>query len=137
MSFPYPIPLSALLLHGLKDLIDDYDMMASGLSNNLIDFDMPVYVVKGFEGDNLDELQQNIKTKKIIGMEATDQGAGLEVHTIEIPHEARKEKLELDEKNIYRSLTVFRAETCFLLLSRRKKGIKPYSSKYMASSPSS
>ena len=89
-------------LKTVKDLIDDYDMMASGLSNNLIDFDMPVYVVKGFEGDNLDELQQNIKTKKIIGMEATDQGAGLEVRTIEIPHEARKEKLELDEKNIYR-----------------------------------
>lgn len=89
-------------LKTVKDLIDDYDMMASGLSNNLIDFDTPIHVVKGFEGDNLDELQQNIKTKKIIGMEATDQGAGLEVHTIEIPYEARKQKLELDERNIYR-----------------------------------
>ena len=27
---------------------------------------------------------------------------GIEVHTIDIPYQARKEKLELDEKNIYR-----------------------------------
>ena len=49
-------------LKAVKDLIDDYDLMASSLSNNLIDFDHPLYAVKGFEGDNLDELQQNLKT---------------------------------------------------------------------------
>ena len=72
------------------------------MSNNLVDFDTPIHVVKGFEGDNLDELQQNIKTKKIIGMESTDAGAGVDVKTVNIPYEARKIKLELDEKNIYR-----------------------------------
>lgn len=86
----------------VKDLIDDYDLMASSLSNNLIDFDTPIHVVKGFEGDNLDELQQNLKTKKIIGMESTDQGAGVEIKTVDVPYQARQVKLELDEKNIYR-----------------------------------
>lgn len=86
-------------LPAVKPLIDDYDMMASGLTNNLIDFDVPLYAVKGFEGDNLDQLQQNLKTKKIVGM---DEEGGIEVHTIDVPYEARVAKLELDEKNIYR-----------------------------------
>lgn len=89
-------------LKPVKDLIDDYDLMASSLSNNLIDFDRPIYVVKGFEGDNMDQLFQNLKTKKLIGMESTDTGAGIDVKTVDIPYEARKAKLELDEVNIYR-----------------------------------
>ena len=89
-------------LKTVKGLIDDYDLMASSLSNNLIDFDTPIHVVKGFEGDNLDELQTNLKTKKIIGMESTDSGAGVDIMTVDVPYEARKVKLELDEKNIYR-----------------------------------
>jgi len=86
-------------LKTVKPLIDDYDIHASSLSNNLVDFDTPIHVVKGFQGDNLDELQQNLKTKKLIGV---DDDGGVEVHTVDIPFEARKAKLELDEKNIYR-----------------------------------
>lgn len=89
-------------LKTVKDLIDDYDLMASSLSNNLIDFDTPIHVVKGFEGDSLDELQQNLKTKKIIGMESTDTGAGVDIKTVDVPFQARQAKLDLDEKNIYR-----------------------------------
>ncbi|MCC8150714.1 MAG: phage portal protein, partial [Lachnospiraceae bacterium] len=86
-------------LKPIKDLIDDYDIMASSLSNNLIDFDTPIHVVKGFDGDNLDELQQNLKTKKIVSV--SDNG-GLEVRTVDVPYQARQAKLDLDEKNIYR-----------------------------------
>lgn len=87
-------------LKPIKPIIDDYDMMNSSLTNNLIDFDIPLYAVKGFKGDNLDELQQNLKTKKMIGI--PEEGGGVEVHTIEVPYQARVAKLELDEKNIYR-----------------------------------
>lgn len=86
-------------LKTVKDLIDDYDLMASSLSNNLIDFDTPIHVVKGFQGDDLGELQQNLKTKKIIGV---DEDGGVEVHTVDVPYQAREAKLNLDEKNIYR-----------------------------------
>lgn len=88
-------------LKPIKPLIDDYDIMASALSNNLVDFDKPIYAVKGFDGDNLDELQQNLKTKKIMGL-PDGESAGIDVVTVDIPYEARKVKLELDEKNIYR-----------------------------------
>jgi len=86
-------------LKAVKPLIDDYDIHASSLTNNLIDFDTPLYAVKGFQGDDLSELQQNLKTKKMIGV---DDDGGIEVHTVEIPYQARETKLNLDEKNIYR-----------------------------------
>lgn len=86
-------------LKTIKPLIDDYDMMASSLSNNLADFDSPVLIVKGFEGDNLDQLQANVRSRKLMGVD--DEG-GMEVHTVNIPYEARQVKLDLDEKNIYR-----------------------------------
>ena len=86
-------------LKTVKDLIDDYDLMASSLSNNLVDFDTPIHVVKGFQGDNLDELQTNLKTKKIIGVA---EARVVEVKTVDVPYQAREAKLNLDEKNIYR-----------------------------------
>lgn len=87
------------LLKPVKPLIDDYDLHSSSLTNNLVDFDAPIYAVKGFEGDNLEELGINLKGRKMVGV--SEEG-GIEVHTVEIPYAARKEKLELDEKNIYR-----------------------------------
>ena len=86
-------------LKPIKHLIDDYDMMACGLSNNIQDTNESLYVVKGFQGDNLDELMMNIKAKKHIGV---DEDGGVEIHTVDIPYEARQTKLDLDEKNIYR-----------------------------------
>lgn len=86
-------------LKPIKDIIDDYDLMSCGLSNNLQDISEGIYVVSGFQGDNLDELIQNIKVKKHIGV---DSGGSVDIKTIDIPYEARKVKLEEDEKNIYR-----------------------------------
>lgn len=86
-------------LKSIKSLIDDYDLMSCGLSNNLQDASEYFVVVSGFQGDNIDELIQNVKTKKAIGV---DEGGALDIKTVDIPYEARKTKLELDEKNIYR-----------------------------------
>jgi SPP1 family phage portal protein len=86
-------------LKPIKGLIDDYDMMECGLSNNLQDFDTPIHLVKGFNGDDLSELQHNIKTKKVLGVDAD---GGLDVLTVDVPYQARKTKADEDEKNIYR-----------------------------------
>ena len=82
-----------------KGLIDDYDLMSCSLSNNLEDFTEGLWVVKGYDGDNLDELTHNLKVKKAVGV---DSDGDVEIKTINIPYEARKAKMELDEKNIYR-----------------------------------
>lgn len=83
----------------VKDLIDDYDLCNCGLSNNIQDTNEALYVVRGFQGDNLDELMTNIRAKKHIGV---DEDGGVDVMTVAIPVEARKTKMEIDEKNIYR-----------------------------------
>lgn len=86
-------------LRPIKPIIDDYDLMNAGLTNNIQDANEVLYVVKGFQGDNLDELMTNIKAKKHIGV---DESGGVDIQTIAIPTEARKIKMEIDEKNIFR-----------------------------------
>lgn len=86
-------------LKSVKELIDDYDLMSCGLSNNLQDASEYLVVVSGFQGDSMEELIQNSKTKKHIGV---DEGGGVDFKTVDVPYDARKTKLELDEKNIYR-----------------------------------
>lgn len=88
-------------LKPVKQLIDDYDLMACGLSNNLQDASEYLVVVKGFQGDNLEELIQNVKTKKHIGVNG-ENGGGVDFKTVDIPYEARKVKLELDKESIYK-----------------------------------
>ena len=85
-------------LKPIKNIIDDYDIHACSLSNNLKDFDTPLHVVKGFQGDDLDKLQTNLKTKKVVGVDAD---GGVETQTVSIPYDARKAKLELDKEGIF------------------------------------
>lgn len=86
-------------LNPVKAIIDDYDLMSCGLSNNLQDVSEAVYVVKGFQGDNMEELIQNIKTKKHIGV---SPDGDVDIKTVDLPFDARAKKLEIDEKNIYK-----------------------------------
>ena len=89
------------LLPRVKSLIDDYDLMACGLSNNLSDADFPLYVVKNPAGNKADreKLVNNIKQQRQVGVKGDGD---VQIKTVDIPYEARKTKLELDEKNIYR-----------------------------------
>ncbi len=83
----------------IKALIDDYDLMNAFMSNNLQDFTDAVYVVKGFKGDDLSTLRQNIKAKKTLALPVD---GSMEIQTVDIPVEARKVKLDLDKENIYK-----------------------------------
>lgn len=86
-------------LKPIKGLIDDYDLMACGLSNNIQDMGEAYIAVKGYDGENLDELAMNFRAKKHIGV---GDGGDIEIKTVDIPYQARQAKLDLDEKNIYR-----------------------------------
>ena len=86
-------------LKPIKALVDDYDLMACGLSNNITDSAEAYFVVSGFQGDSLDELITNLKNKKHIGV---DMGGSVDMKTVDIPYQARLTKLQLDEVNIYR-----------------------------------
>ena len=86
-------------LKTIKEHIDDYDLMNCGLSNDLVDLSQGFYVVKGFQGDNIEELIYNVKNRKFVG---TDENGDVDIKTVTIPYEARKTQMEIDEKNIYR-----------------------------------
>ena len=73
--------------------------MACSLSNNLQDFTDAIYVVSGFQGQDLDEMILNVKAKKHVGV---SENGSLDIKTVDIPYQARQTKLDLDEKNIYR-----------------------------------
>ena len=83
----------------IKDIIDDYDLMNVDLSNTLQDTNTSLYVIKGFDGDNLDETILNIRAKKHVGV---PEGGDLDIKTVDIPVEARKAKMDIDKENIYR-----------------------------------
>ena len=86
-------------LRPIKPLIDSYDLMNCGLANNIQDTNEATYAISGYDGDNLDELLFTLRAKKGIGV---GEGGNVEVLTVDIPVEARKTKMEIDEKNIYR-----------------------------------
>ncbi len=86
-------------LQPIKALIDDYDRHACGLTNNLVDLAEGYAVVKGFKGDNIDDLMGSLRAKKGIGV---DEDGDVDIKTVQIPYEARKVKMELDEQCIYK-----------------------------------
>ena len=89
-------------LQPIKLIIDDYDLMNCFMSNNLQDMSEAFYVVKGFQGEGIDKLKQNIKSRKVVNL-APHAEAGVDIQTYNIPVEGRRTKMELDEVNIYRS----------------------------------
>ena len=86
-------------LHTIKDMIDDYDVHACSITNDIQDFSSAIYFVKGnLQGDELDRIQKNLKSKKIAGLPMNGE---IEVKTVDIPYEARQVKIEMNEQNIY------------------------------------
>lgn len=90
-------------LHLVKDLIDDYDLMACGLSNNLTDLAEGYIMVKGANVENGETIQQLLTSVRGNGGVGVPTDGDMDIRTVNIPYEARKAKLEIDEKNIYRA----------------------------------
>lgn len=129
-------------LRPIKTLIDDYDLMNAGLSNNIQDTNEALYVVAGYDGDNLDELYVNLRSKKVIGV---GENGGVDIRTVDIPVEARKTKMEVDEKNIFRfgmgvnteamkdtsATTSIAIKSAYANLDLKCNGLLPYLKQFM------
>lgn len=86
-------------LKPIKALIDDYDRHACGLTNNIVDLAEGYAVVKGFAGDDINDLMQSLRANKGIGV---DEDGAVDIKTVNIPYDARKVKMEIDEACIYK-----------------------------------
>jgi len=81
-----------------KELIDDYDLHSSDLSNSLADLQDAIWVLKNYEGTSLAEFRKNLKTFKAIKV---DSEGNAESKTVEIPIEAKDKHMERLEEDIF------------------------------------
>lgn len=90
-------------LVGIREAIDTYDLIKSGLANNIDEASEIYWIVNnagGMDDVDLAQFLQRIKTVHATGVDG-QSGATAEAHTIDIPTEARKAFLELARTDLY------------------------------------
>lgn len=106
-SFPI-VPLWANDEHqseltGLREKIDGYDLIQSGLANDLDDMSQIYWIIENAGGmDDVDvaKFLERLKTVRAATLE--DDGTRAEAHTIEIPYQARMTSLSDLRDSLYR-----------------------------------
>lgn len=90
------------LLSFVKALIDDYDLLSSDDSNNILDSPNATLVLKGYGGESLSEFRHNITTYKAVNIIAdnTTQG-GVDPLNVPINTAEVKTHLEQVRKDLY------------------------------------
>ena len=89
-------------LKKVKAYIDSYDKVYSGFVNDLEDIQEIIFILSGYEGEDLGEFLTNLKQYKVINLESDETGkGGLSTLSIEIPVEARKELLTIARSSIF------------------------------------
>lgn len=87
-------------LDGMREDIDCYDFIKSGLANNIDDADGFYWLVQNSGGMDDADLAAFIERMKTVHAAAVE-GDGATAHTIQIPTEARKTMLEILNQDIY------------------------------------
>lgn len=90
-------------LENIKKLIDTYDKVYSGFANDLEDIQEIIFILSGYEGEELGPFLNNIKKYKTIKIDNEDRDAdnGVRTLTIDIPVEARDKLLTMTRKAIF------------------------------------
>lgn len=84
----------------IKDYVDAMDIVSSGFINDLKDIQLAIWVLRGYEGQDLAEFMQNLQKFKAISLDNADSSSA-EPKTLEIPKEARESMLSWLEQKIY------------------------------------
>lgn len=106
-SFPI-VPLWANREHqseftGLREKIDGYDLIQSGLANDLDDASQIYWIIQNAGGMDETDLAEFInRIKRVHAATVEDDGAKAEAHTLDVPYEARKEGLQNLRDSLYR-----------------------------------
>lgn len=90
-------------LVGIRESIDCYDFIKSGLANEIDDTSGFYWILKntgGMDDADLAQFVQRMKTVKASVIDG-DEGVGAEAHTLDVPVEARRTMLEILRKDIY------------------------------------
>lgn len=90
-------------LVGIRECIDCYDYIKSGLANDIDDTSGFYWILKntgGMDDSDLAQFVQRMKTVKATVLDG-DEGVNAEAHTLDVPVTARQTMLELLRKDIY------------------------------------
>lgn len=92
-------------LDGIKELIDNYDMVNSSLANDEEDFQKMIYLLYGYGAEPTDNFLQQLKKSKLVKFETIYPEKGydpkLETLAVEIPVDAYTLSLEQTKNSIY------------------------------------
>ncbi len=89
-------------LENIKGLIDTYDKVYSGFVNDLEDIQEIIFILTGYEGEDLGEFLGNLKKYKTVKLDSDIDAKGdLRTLTIDIPVEAREKLLTMTRKAIF------------------------------------
>ena len=106
-SFPI-VPLWANREHqseliGLREKIDGYDLIQSGLANDLDDASQIYWTITNAGGMDDIDLAKFVERMKVVKAAVVDeQGSKAEAHTLDVPYNAREAILERLEKDLYK-----------------------------------
>ena len=90
-------------LTGLREKIDGYDLIQSGLANDLDDFSQIYWTITNSGGMDDIDLAKFIERMKVVKASTVDEdGSKAEAHTIDIPYQARQAGLEDLRDSLYR-----------------------------------
>ena len=85
-------------LQPVKCFIDAYDIVNSDFVNNLVDFQDIYWILKGYDGENLNKFLDQVKKFRALKV---GEGGDAKPETIDVPTEARKEAKEGLGKDIF------------------------------------
>lgn len=95
-------------LNGIRESIDCYDLIKSGLANNIDDASEFYWIVKnagGMDDPDLAQFLERMRTVHAASLDA-DEGVDAEAHTLDIPTEAREKLLDRIERDLYKDFQI-------------------------------
>jgi SPP1 family phage portal protein len=85
-------------LQPIKSFVDIYDKVNSDFANNIIDFQEIYHTVKNYDGQDLEEFNEQLKRLKVVPV---SEDGEMQTHQIEVPVNAKQTFLEITRKNIF------------------------------------
>lgn len=97
---------------GNRGTIDAYDLMMSGLINNVSDGEFIYWILKNCGGMNPEDDMQFIEQLKITHVAHADGGDGADVdaHKVDVPFEASAKALDRLEKQLYKDFMALKVD---------------------------
>lgn len=96
-------------LVGIRDGIDEYDIIKNGYGNDLDNAQL-FWIIKGAGGMDDMDLVRFLERLKMTNAAAPADGQEVEAKTVEIPYEARERLLDRIEKDLYRDYMALNTE---------------------------